>query len=46
MDLSKVELPPEVAAEAVEGEAEAAPAPSAAAKKRPTRAKRPAVKAE
>jgi small subunit ribosomal protein S2 len=46
VDLSKVELPPEVAAEVVEGEAEAAPAPGAAAKKRPTRAKRPAVKAE
>lgn len=46
VDLSKVELPPEVAAEVVEGETEAAPAPGAAAKKRPTRAKRPVVKAE
>jgi len=46
VDLSKVELPAEVATEVVEGETEAAPAPGAAAKKRPTRAKRPAVKAE
>ena len=46
VDLSKVELPSEVATEAVEGETEAAPAPGAAAKKRPVRAKRPAVKAE
>ena len=43
VDLSKVELPADVAA-VVEGEVEAAPA--AALKKKPIRAKRPAVKAE
>jgi len=45
VDLSKVELPPEVAA-VVEGDAEAAAPAAAAAKKRPSRAKKPAVKAE
>lgn len=45
VDLSKVELPPEVAA-VVEGEVDAAAPAAAAPKKRPTRAKKPAVKAE
>jgi len=45
VDLSKVELPPEVAA-VVEGEVDPAAPAAAAAKKRPSRAKKPAVKAE
>jgi small subunit ribosomal protein S2 len=46
VDLSKVELPPDVAVEVVEGDIDPVAAAAAAAKKKPVRAKRAPVKAE